>query len=127
VQHTGQTPKGPLELQVYLPNANAGDCRGALYQDDGESFAYRDGEALRMRYGCTVEDGAVAVTARVEENGFAPWWSDVQVILFGVERRPASVTVEGVPVRGWRFDQGARTVVLTVSRARSNWRLELRR
>ncbi len=126
VQHTGQTPKGPLELQVYLPDAGVGECRGALYQDDGESFAYREGALLRVAYGCEATDASLAIESRIEHDGFAPWWRDAQVTVFGVTRRPAAVMVDGQSVKGWRHDASARTVVLTVPQARRRWRVELR-
>lgn len=127
VQHTGQVPDGPLQLQVYLPSAQANvPCGGALYQDDGESFDYRDGELLRIAYACGVTATSASIESRIEHDGFAPWWSEAEVTVFGVARKPATVMVDGVAVKGWRFDAKARTVVLTVAQARRNWRVELR-
>ncbi len=125
VQHTGQTPKGPLELQVYLPDANAEDCRGALYQDDGESFAYRDGEALRIAYACEATARSFVLASRVEQAGYTPWWTSTRVTLFGVARRPASITLDGDAVRGWRHDAKAATVTIDVSGAARDWRIQM--
>src|SRR5262249_38132552 len=47
IQHSGETPDGPLELRVYLPSPDsAANCGGSLYEDDGHSFAYQKGEYL---------------------------------------------------------------------------------
>lgn len=125
VQHTGEVPRGPLQLHVYLPAAGADDCRGALYQDDGESFAYREGKFIRVAYACEVTDAAVAIASRVGHDGYAPWWNEARLTVFGVERRPASVSVDGVDAKGWGYDANARTLVFTVADARRDWRVEL--
>ena len=46
VQSANESPKGPLTLRVY-----AGDnCNGSLYQDDGRTYAYKNGAFLRMKF-----------------------------------------------------------------------------
>lgn len=125
VQHTGETPKGPLQLQVYLPAPGADDCRGALYQDDGASFDYRDGKLLRIAYACDVAAGVTKVASRTEHNGFAPWWKAARVTLFGVARKPAAVRVDGLPVSGWKYDASARTLTMDVPDAVRDWVVEV--
>ena len=125
VQHTGQTPQGALELQVYLPDANADDCRGALYQDDGESFAYRDGALLRVAYECEVGAETFALRSHVLKDGFSPWWREARVTVFGVERRPATLRVDGRALPKWTFDARAKTVVFVVAGAKRDWAVEL--
>lgn len=127
VQHTGESPKGPLQLQVYLPSAEAkAACRGALYQDDGESFEYRDGAFLRVAYACESAGATTTIASRIDHDGFVPWWSQAQVTVFGVSRKPASVAVDGIEAKGWRYDARVRTVVFNVPNARRNWKAELR-
>lgn len=127
VQHTGETPKGPLELQVYLPDAGPSECRGSLYQDDGESFAYREGTFLRVGYTCEVAGSSTTLSAHVEHGGFAPWWKAVRVTMFGVAQRPASVRVDGVAVAGWKYDGVAKTLTLDVVDAVRDWKVEVTR
>lgn len=127
VQHTSEVPKGPLELQVYLPDAGSGDCRGSLYQDDGESFGYRDGQFLRVAYACSVDASVASVSADVVHEGFAPWWSAVRVTLFGVAQRPSSVRVDGKAVSGWKHDAAAKTLTVDVQDAVRDWNMEVLR
>ena len=115
------TPFAALQLQVYLPDAGADDCRGALYQDDGESFDYRDGKLLRMAYTCEAGTASTTVRSRVEQAGYAPWWRDARVTLFGVPGRPSSVRVDGQALAKWTFDARARTVVFDVADAKRDW------
>ena len=75
VQSTAETPKGALELAVY-PGA---DCRGALYADDGTSFAYKRGVFLRQQLRC--DAGALQFAAR--EGSFKPWWTGFNVVMHG--------------------------------------------
>jgi alpha-glucosidase len=122
VQDTDETPSGPLELRVY-PGP---DCRGALYQDDGHTFAYRKGELLRVVYSCAASPGTVAVESRIEADGFKPWWRDARLTVYGIASAPREVRVRGAAVKGWAYDPSARTVVVDVPKARGDWRVEIR-
>ncbi len=80
VQSTEETPSGPLVLRVYA----GADCHGEVYQDDGKSFAYRTGGFMRERFTCAVDaDGTMSVEIGRREGRFKPWWTTVQVELFG--------------------------------------------
>ena len=126
VQYTGEKPNGPLELRVYLPTSTAGnDCRGALYQDDGHTFAYQKGEILRVNYSCQVSNGSVTVISNVEKNAYQPWWKGAEVKLFGATARPKEVRIGEQITSEWRYDSLAHTVTLTVSDAAKNWSARL--
>lgn len=56
VQSTSETPQEPLIVDVWLH----GDSSGELYEDDGATFAYRNGEFRRTRFTCNVEDRSIA-------------------------------------------------------------------
>ena len=114
VQHTGEQPDGPLQLQVYLPAAGEGGCAGSLYQDDGISEAFRQGAFLRIGYACEVSRRGAAINAHVAHDAYAPWWRDVELTLFGVERKPSSMRIDGQPVADWRYEAQARKLVATV-------------
>lgn len=87
VQSTAETPKGALELAVY-PGS---DCRGAIYLDDGVSFAYQRGAFLRQ----TVRCDAHGLTFAAREGRYRPWWSTVRVVLHGWTGRAAQVRLDG--------------------------------
>ncbi|MFC3813994.1 TIM-barrel domain-containing protein [Lysobacter sp. GCM10012299] len=125
VQHTGEKPAGPLQLQVYLPKAG-GECGGSLYQDDGESQAYKGGSLLRVAYACEVGRRGAMVTSHVVHDGFAPWWGDVEVTVYGVGRKPSSLRVDGKAVGDWSYEAEQQTVVIRVPQARRDWKVELK-
>jgi alpha-glucosidase len=121
VQHTGEVPSGPLQLRVYPGD----DCRGALYQDDGHTFAYEKGEVLRIHYSCQVSAGSVIVTSSIEKSAFQPWWKSAELTVYGEAASPKEVRINDQAVQEWRFDSQAHTVTLTVPDAVKNWSVRL--
>jgi alpha-glucosidase len=122
VQYTGEKPNGPLELRVYLPTSTAGnDCRGALYQDDGHTFAYQKDEILRISYSCQVSGNLVTVTSSIGKNGFQPWWKSAEVKLYGVATAPKEVRIGADVNHEWHYDSQTHCVTLTVPEAVNNW------
>jgi alpha-glucosidase len=121
VQYTEEIPRGPLQLHVY-PGP---DCRGTLYEDDGHTFAYEKGEVLRVNYSCQESAGEVTVSGRVEKNGYAPWWSNTEVKVFGAASLPKMVRVGGTESHAWSFDDKLHTVTLTVPDALKDWTVEI--
>jgi alpha-glucosidase len=126
VQSTEEKPAGPLQLRVYLPSSTSnGDCSGALYQDDGHTFAYQKGEILRVNYSCQVSDGAAAVTSTIEKNAYQPWWKSAEVTIYGAVAAPKEVHLGEQTIHEWRYDSRARAVTLTVPDALKNWSVRL--
>ena len=93
IQNTDQTPNGPLELRVY-PGEN---CNGSIYLDDGHTFAYQHGEFLRQAFTCQAEKGTITVQFGERTGTFAPWWKNVEVVLYGWPSAQAKATVTGSP------------------------------
>jgi alpha-glucosidase len=121
VQHTGETPKGPLQLRVYPGD----DCRGTLYQDDGHTFAYQKGELLRVNYSCQLSPAGVTITSTVDKNAYKPWWSGAELIVYGNAAPPKEVRIGDAVLREWRYDSQAHTITLTVPDAMNNWNVRL--
>jgi alpha-glucosidase len=125
VQSTEEKPAGPLQLRVYLPsNIASPDCSGALYQDDGHTFAYQKGEILRVNYSCQVSSGAVTISSTIETSAFQPWWKSVEVTIYGVPAKPKEARV-GEQTIQWRYDSSAHSVTLIVPDALKNWSVRL--
>jgi alpha-glucosidase len=128
VQSTMQTPGGPLQLRVYPGD----DCRGTLYQDDGHSFAYQRGEFLRQNFTCKVSPGSLTLSSVVEKNAFQPWWTSVEVTVYGMPAAARSVEIttstahpSASPVthtaNDGRFDPAAHTYTFTIPGGPANW------
>jgi alpha-glucosidase len=112
VQSMDEVPKGPLELHVYLPQPG-GECRGNLYQDDGLSFAFREGAVLRMSFGCKNTDSGTTFSS-TRQGSFQPWWSEVQFIVHGA--KAGQVTAGASPMPS-TFDAGRGILTFTVPAA----------
>jgi alpha-glucosidase len=107
IQYVGEAPRGPLELRVY-PGP---DCRGELYADDGESFAYKSGGFLRQRLTCAVSMDRLDVVLAPAEGKFKPWFSEMRVTVFGAGK-VRGLRVDGRETPGWTAD--GQTVTLPV-------------
>ena len=121
VQSTQEIPAGPLELRVY-PGA---DCRGALYQDDGHTFAYQRGEFLRVNYNCQLSADAVAVSSSAEKDGYQPWWTDVSVTVYGAAAAPKSVTLDGQTIRGVHYDPATHSATFVLPGKTTAWSVQV--
>ena len=92
VQSTDQIPQGDLELGVY-PGP---DCAGALYLDDGVSFAYQHGDFLRQALRC---DAPAASVLRLQfaprEGHFPAWWHGFKVVVHGWTAAHAHARLDG--------------------------------
>ena len=79
VQSTSETPNGPLTLRVYPGK----DCKGSLYMDDGQSFAYKHGDFLRMEFTCSETPNGITVHIGPHQGIYVPWWKNLQVEVYG--------------------------------------------
>ena len=109
VQSTLEPPDGPLTLRVF-PGPQ---CAGSLYQDDGTSFSYRQGDFLRVTFSCEMSgtDGILHVHISRHEGRFNAWWKQIEVEISDLYRQPASATVNGRPVA---YHFGGRGLILRV-------------
>jgi len=108
-------------LRVYLPSsAPNNDCRGALYQDDGHTFAYQKGKILRVNYSCQVSSEGVMVSSNIENNAYQPWWKSVDVTIYGAAA-PKEVRIGEQTIHNWRYDSSSHTITFTVPDALKNW------
>jgi alpha-glucosidase len=110
VQYTAQKPDGPLQLRVYPGD----DCQGSLYLDDGISFAYKNGDYLRINFTCEQTPGSVKVKIRPAEGRFAPWWTQVELQVYGISASPAQVLAGNSAVAGWKFDPATHSLSATI-------------
>ena len=80
MQSTAETPKGPLQLEIYAGE----DCRGELYLDDGLSVS---GPSLRQQIECTVTEKGVALRFGLREGPYKPWWRQIAVTVHGARAK----------------------------------------
>jgi len=110
IQHVGEVPAGPLRVDTY-PGPN---CRGTLYADDGNTFAYKHGVFQRINFSCEETAGAVRMNLAAPEGSYKPWWQAVEMTLHGAAAAPRVVTVGGKDTSDFRFDAASKTVAVRV-------------
>ena len=99
VESTDEKPQGPLTVRVYPPSGPGKDCGGSLYLDDGQSYAFRNGDFLRVEFSCRVTSQGLRVNLLPHIGSFAPWWKLVTIEVYGASRPAtgASVVIDGAP------------------------------
>ncbi len=110
VQSTSEKPNGPLQLRVY-PGP---DCNGSIYLDDGLTMNYQKGGYLRVNFACEAQAGSVRVRIAPPEGNFAPWWTQMELQIYGVNAQPKQVTAAGQIVAGWQYDPTSRMVTAVI-------------
>jgi alpha-glucosidase len=88
VQSTSETPRGPLQLDVYP----GGDCGGELYLDDGVTL---NGPNLHQSVTCTATPAGVALSFGQREGTYRPWWHQIRVVVHGA--RPKQMMIPDQP------------------------------
>jgi alpha-glucosidase len=91
VQSTMETPKGPLQLDIYPGE----DCRGELYFDDG---VHVGAPSLRQSLTCTVTTKGVALCFGPRQGSYRPWWKQIAVTVHGPQ--PVRMTIADHPRAG---------------------------
>jgi alpha-glucosidase len=86
VQHTGQMSGQPLRVDVY-PAEQSG---ATLYEDDGETLAYRDGGFFERDFRQQRSAGACIVEVSAPRGGFRPAARDL-LLRVRLEHRPSRV------------------------------------
>jgi alpha-glucosidase len=109
-QSTAERPKGSLTLRIF-PGP---DCKGDLYQDDGTSFAYKNGDFLRMSFTCKVSSNHDRLTIHIgkHEGRYPAWWKQIEVEVNGITKNPSSVAVDG---KNAPFNAGKSSVIIPVT------------
>jgi alpha-glucosidase len=51
--------------------------------DDGRSFAYKQGDFLRMEFTCAEDSNGITVHIGSHQGRYVPWWKDLQVEIYG--------------------------------------------
>jgi alpha-glucosidase len=109
---------GKLTLTVW-PGAS---CHGALYVDDGQSFAYAAGKSRRVAFTC--EAAAKSLSVQASSQGEYPaWWQEVELVLHAVPSAPSSLALaDGKPLPH-SYDAAKKTLVVKLSGSVTDFKL----
>ncbi len=90
VQSTNQTPQGPLTLRIFVGD----QCAGELYLDDGQSFAYRHGAFLKMKFSCERTASGLHLTVSPHMGSYPAWWKEIHAEVYGLTPTQGKVFVQ---------------------------------
>jgi alpha-glucosidase len=112
MQFTHEHPIDALILHVY-----PGNGKNWLYEDDGHTWAFTQGEARITCFTCHLEQSTedAPPTLKIErtvKGTFTPQYDRVQVILHGLRDAPQSTSVDDQLVEMYSFDKSTHTWTL---------------
>ena len=86
-----------------------------LYEDDGQTLAYRDGAYAKTQLTCQAEGNSVKLTIGGRQGSYAgmPATRDFRATIH-LPARPKSVTLDGVAITDHRWDDKTSTVVVKI-------------
>jgi len=124
MQYVGEHPTGRLELHAYprrvshLPDGRDNVGRSVLYEDDGRSWTFQDGEYRLTRFALHSAGHPISrlELGRQVEGRYESGCRGFEVVVHGVDESPRSVTGRTINVRGRRaLRMDGRTVHLVTS------------
>ncbi len=121
VTRAADEPRGSLTVHVW-PGP---DCRGALYLDAGEGFAYREGALRRVTYSCAPARDGIAVTA-TSSGPYPTWWTATQLVVHGVPRAPKHAWTAGGGALAVRWDASVQAATASLPGGGAEFSVTLR-
>jgi len=109
-ESTSEVPQGPLTLRVY-PGSN---CHGSLYQDDGTTTSYRQGDFLRMDFSCEEIASGLRLHFGRHQGTYQPWWKQLQVEVYGWNQGPSYVLTDNKTEIPSTVDSARHLISLTI-------------
>jgi len=109
-ESTSEVPQGPLTLRVY-PGSN---CHGSLYQDDGTTTSYRQGDFLRMEFSCEEVASGLRLHIGRHQGPYQPWWKQLQVEVYGWNQGPSYILINNKTEIASTLDSVRHMISLTI-------------
>ncbi len=99
ITHVKASADDVRELKVY-PLQGTGVSHGSLFEDDGESWGYKKGNALWLNWEirCTADEIHVTFSRK---GDYQPAWKEMKLLLPAGEKR--QLLIDGQPASEWRL------------------------
>lgn len=109
MQYFGEKPVDPVTLDIYP----SGNSSYKLYEDDGKSLKYQDGEFAQTEIKCIETSQSVILDILPSEGKFKVADRNYTLLLH-LDKKPESVTSGETLLNNWNFDGEKKTLELTV-------------
>ncbi len=80
VQYADQPVTEPLTINCYL--STDGNANLTLYEDDGQSLAYQQGEQAITNFNCSMQGDSVVMKIEERHQGYSPRWTEYEVVAY---------------------------------------------
>jgi alpha-glucosidase len=113
MQHVGEQTVDTLTLHVY-PDGRGAVTAPLLYEDDGHTWAFRDGDCQLTRFTLSAEGTPLAgLDLRRRTDGrYESGCQSFEIVIHGVSTLPRTATTDGQPVTECKIDGSGHTVCL---------------
>jgi alpha-glucosidase len=93
VQHTGEMPGQPLIVEAY----GGASGTGSLYEDDGLSFKFEQGQSVTRKFTQTRGDGTVSIAVAASDGQWRPAARPIRFVV-QVDGTPSRVVLNGTSI-----------------------------
>jgi alpha-glucosidase len=121
-ESTSEVPQGPLTLRVYPGNS----CQGSVYQDDGTTTSYQQGDFLRMEFSCEEVASGLRLHIGRHQGTYQPWWKQLQVEVYGWNQGPSRILMNDKTEIASTLDSVRHIISLTIPDDGGGTDLEIR-
>jgi len=93
-----------------------GDGESQLYEDDGRTWAFRDGEYRLARFALSTNGSPLSRLdlRRQVEGRYKPEYQGFEVVVHGVDRLPHTALADDQPIDQYELDVGGPAIRLQV-------------
>jgi alpha-glucosidase len=132
IQHTGETPPSRICVEVFPSSSEEG--RFVLYEDDGESFDYRNGEYRTTEWVCRRSGKETQLSQTRPHDGYA-LRRVLEIHLRAFEHEPQSVTLNDKPLTeisheaagsGFFYDGDSHILTVRFPDDRAKWQMSVK-
>nr|HID14709.1 DUF4968 domain-containing protein [Anaerolineae bacterium] len=111
MQYVGERPVDRLTLHIY-----PGDGEGQLYEDDGHTWAFQDGDYRLTRFTLSTNGAPPSRLDlhRQTEGRYEPGYCGFEIVIHGVNRLPRTATADGEPIERCELDSSGHAIRLHV-------------
>ncbi len=114
MQYFGEKPIDPVTLDIYPSQKSS----YKLYEDDGKSLNYQNGDFAQTEIKCSETNQTVTIELLSSEGKFKVADRNYTLTVH-LDKMPESVTLSETALNNWNFDDAKKTLELTVAKKAS--------
>ena len=115
IKQSTATPEDELTYHIYL--GDEGRSTYKLYEDDGTTYRYEEGETFEQEIVCDFNTSSISISLRESSGSYDPTWTKETLILHN-SNKEAEIIVNGEEILSTNkhYDETKKTLKVTVER-----------